>query len=177
MRNLPIIVLLCLISAFAIGLMMPESERKAPPKSGLVGAALPAISLTALEDDTPFTMDQLNGRVTLLNIFASWCAPCELELPEFTALKRMYPNLHVMGIGWHDSPSNIRRWLAHHRAPYDSVWRDPNNSVGVALGMRGVPETFLIDQQGVVRYHMPGPIHTSLRTTILAPLIAELSNE
>ena len=174
MRSVPVIIFALLVVVFAIGLAMPEAERKAPAQNQLVGTALPAIALEHINTGAAYSN---NGKVMLVNVFASWCAPCELELPEFAALKQQYPALHIMGIGWHDSKTNIAQWVAKHNAPYDSIWLDPKNQAGVALGIRGVPETFIIDGHGIIRYHVPVPVLATIRDKEISPLIAELLNE
>lgn len=178
MRSAPLIVFLLLVVAFAIALSIPEKTRKAPAQTGLIAQPLPELSLQNLQaDGAQFSPELLQWRITVLNIFASWCAPCEVELPEFAALKAQYPNIQIIGIGWHDSPENITAWVAEHNAPFDHIFTDPNQQIGVQLGIRGVPETFILDQSGAVRYHTAGPVHETLRTRDLAPLIQELNHE
>ena len=176
MANTPIILFALLVLAFAVGLAMPEAERNAPPPSGLVGKPLPPLVLRDLDSEAVLHRAAFEGAITVVNIFASWCAPCVLELPEFAALKALSERVRIVGIGWHDSPHNLRAWVAEHHAPFDAIYTDPNRQIGVQLGIRGVPETYVLDPSGVVRMHIPGPVHETLRLKSIAPLIQELAD-
>ena len=177
MRNLPFIIFAVLVVVFAIGLAIPEKERKAPAQTGLLGKPLPNLTLRELDTDTIIGNDAFRDNVTVLNVFASWCSPCIEELPELAALKQQFPNMQLLGIGWHDGANNIRKWAKQYNAPYHRILLDTERQIGVQLGIRGVPETFIIDASGVVRYHLPAAVHPTIIKNEIAPLLTELSNE
>ena len=175
-RSLPLLVFLALALALGMALLLPTAERTKHAPSGLVGKPLPELALVPLDSKKEWDEHAWKGKITVVNLFASWCAPCVAELPEFVAMKEAFPQVHLLGIGWHDTPENIRNWTAEYDAPYDAVWRDANNRTGVALGIRGIPETLILDAEGFVRYHVAGPIDAGSRDGFIAAL-KELAHE
>ena len=134
---------------------------------------LPTLALTALNNPArAFDATALQGRVTLLNVFASWCLPCMEEIDELRQLAKAFPALHVEGMVWNDSPGAIRAFLKQHGNPFRFLWQDKTGQAAIALGLRGVPESYLIDARGQIIHHISGPIDAKIREEILAPLIA-----
>ena len=138
---------------------------------------MPALMLTALNDDSSFEADSLKGHVTLLNFFASWCGPCAAEMPELAALKKRFPQLRIEGIAWNDDGQDLKRWVAKHGKPFDKIWLDTSGSAAVSLGVDGIPESFIVDAHGVIRHHVAGPITSELRQEKLHALLSTLEEE
>lgn len=174
MRKLPILVFLLLAISFT--LMLLRKEAPVAP-GGTSDAPLPALTLTTLDGKTVWRTDALKGHVTLINFFASWCAPCAAEMPELVALKKQFPDLVIEGVAWNDDPAKIHGWLKQHGNPYARLWLDKTGSATIALGIRGIPESFLIDRQGTVRYRLPAPVTPELRAGELGTTIAEVLHE
>jgi len=176
-RFTPLIIFLLIAAALAFGLRTSEQERHVQAPSPLLGNALPALKLKPLQGDAAWQNEMLENKITIVNVFATWCAPCEVELPQLQALKGIDARVQVIGIVWHDTPENLQKWLAQRRSPYDSIWLDSAQHAGVALGIRGVPESFILDTKGIVRYHLAEPIVETERLQTIAPLIESLLHE
>jgi cytochrome c biogenesis protein CcmG/thiol:disulfide interchange protein DsbE len=177
MRYTPLIIFMLIALALGAGLMIPEAVRKAHPTTGLMDKPLPRLNLVPFAHDRTWDANALKGKVTVVNVFATWCAPCEVELPELQALRGIDSRVQVLGIAWRDTEERLTTWAKRMQVPYDAIWLDSTHAAGIALGIRGVPESFIVDTNGVVRYHLPGPIVSTTRTQTITPLIEELLHE
>jgi cytochrome c biogenesis protein CcmG/thiol:disulfide interchange protein DsbE len=110
-----------------------------------------------------------SGKPVLVNFFASWCAPCLAEHPLFERLKSREGAV-IIGIAWKDKPEATRAWLARLGDPFTRLGFDQDGKIALDWGLSGVPETYLIDAQGIVRLHFRGPITERDLSTIL-PLL------
>jgi cytochrome c biogenesis protein CcmG/thiol:disulfide interchange protein DsbE len=118
--------------------------------------------------------DDLHGRVYLLSVWASWCVACREEHPllnELTGRKAVT----IIGLNYKDNREDALRWLGALGNPYEVSLSDRDGRLGIDLGVYGVPETFVIDKQGVIRYKQIGPMTPEVWEQKLAPLIKELS--
>ena len=106
----------------------------------------------------------------LVNIFASWCVPCITEVQVLKMLRQR--GVPIDGIAVRDRPADIARFLAENGDPYQRIGSDPQSAVQIALGSAGVPESFVVDGRGVIRYQHIGPIEASDVPAILARLEA-----
>ncbi len=109
--------------------------------------ALPVLS----EDETPLP----ENTPVIYNLFASWCAPCLAELPELAQLKATY-DITLIGIAWNDKPERTNAWLEKHGNPYDQIRLDENGGAGISLGMRGLPESFIVGPDGIILAYYSG---------------------
>ncbi|MBL8773719.1 MAG: DsbE family thiol:disulfide interchange protein [Phenylobacterium sp.] len=119
--------------------------------------------------------DLQTGGPVLLNVFASWCGPCRVEHPVFMRLRAQGVIIH--GLNWKDQPGQGLRWLAENGDPYVRVGDDPTGRIGIELGVAGVPETFVIDKQGRVRYRHVGAVTPEVWSGKIEPLMAKLRSE
>jgi len=110
-----------------------------------------------------------SGKPVLVNFFASWCAPCLAEHPMFERLKSR-EGATIIGIAWKDKPEATNAWLARLGNPFSRLGFDQDGKIALDWGLSGVPETYLIDAQGIVRLHFRGPITERDLGTIL-PLL------
>ena len=172
MRFLPIGGFVLLLAALAILLITRPTEDKQDATT-----PFPQISLMPFEGKTAWNQQTLIGHVTLLNFFASWCAPCAAEMPELVALKKTFPTLDLEGVAWNDDAAAMNAFLRKHRDPFRAVWLDPNGEATITLGIQGIPETFIIDTKGVVRYRLRGPLTPDLRAETIDPLLSKLIAE
>ena len=163
---LPLLVFLGLAALFALQLTAGRDVSEIP--SALVGRPVPPIALPALKD-APFEPAALKGPA-LVNVFASWCAPCRAEHPVLMALSREIP---VHGIAYKDEPAASARFLEELGDPYASIGVDREGRAGIEWGVTGVPETFLIDRTGRVAHRIAGPL-TAERYEDLKARIAAL---
>lgn len=160
-RHLPLIAFLSL----ALGLwatMEYKPESKLP-----VASVMPTFILQKLGESAPTEWQANKGTFTIVNFFATWCVPCLAEHPQITRLSKL-EGVEVVGIAWNDPEEALNNWLAKHGNPFDSVWRDPSGRAAISAGLRGVPETFVLDGEGKVRLHVRGAIHEAKAAEIEA---------
>lgn len=140
--------------------------------SALKGKPAPEFSLAALDDaGVPgFSRADLNGEVTLVNIWASWCVPCRQEHPIINELAQD-DRFRVFGLNYKDMPDNARAFLAELGNSFDAIGVDPKGRTGIDWGVYGVPETFVVDRNGVIRYKFIGPLTPRSVREILMPEI------
>ena len=117
--------------------------------------------------------DLSEGQVTLVNVFASWCQGCRVEHPTLMRLARE-KTVPLYGINWKDKPGDGARWLKAHQSPYSRVGDDGSGRLGIDLGVTGVPETFVVDKTGRIRYRHAGPVTEEVWQEVFVPLLAEL---
>ncbi|MBI5319477.1 DsbE family thiol:disulfide interchange protein [Bradyrhizobium sp.] len=157
--------------AFSLGL----DHRSLP--STLIDRPTPAFSLGALDGAREgLSSADLRGRVTLLNVFASWCAGCRAEHPVLMRLAAAN-ELPIYGLNWKDRRTDGIRWLAANKSPYARVGLDESGRTGIDLGVTGVPETFVIDRSGRIRYRYPGPLTEEVWRELFEPLLKSLRGE
>lgn len=167
---LPAGVFVFLVVVLAKGLYL--DPRRVP--SPLIGKPAPAFQLAELSHPgTRFGPEDMRGKVWLLNVWASWCVSCreEHEVMKELAEKHLVP---IVGLNYKDQPDQARQWLENWGNPYVTSVMDRDGRVGINWGVYGVPETFLIDRQGVIRYKYIGPVDYSALTEILIPKIESL---
>ena len=164
---IPLTAFLALATVLAIGLRLDPREVPSP----LIGKPAPAFALARLDDPArTISRDELRGRMWLLNVWASWCVACREEHPllmEF-AKKRALP---IYGLNYKDKRSDASAWLARFGNPYDASLFDEEGRVGIDFGVYGVPETFLIDAEGVIRVKHIGPLTAQVIATKIEPLL------
>ncbi|MGV3742750.1 MAG: DsbE family thiol:disulfide interchange protein [Burkholderiaceae bacterium] len=165
--GLPLIILLVLAVFLAIGLQ--KDPRKLP--SALQGKPAPAFNLPSLDASAPpFDPEKMKGKVWVMNVFASWCSACVIEHPRLIKLiedKRV----HLVGLAYKDIPEETRRWLDQHGNPYAHIALDVKGNVGIDYGVYGVPETYVIDAQGIIRVRHTGPITNAFIEQEILPLL------
>jgi len=150
---LPVVLFSLLMAAFMAGLGRDPSQLP----STLIGKPLPAFALPAVRaGDLGMKSADLRGQPRLLNVFASWCVSCRIEHPLLLTLKAR--GVPIEGLDWKDAAADGARYLAQSGDPYDLVGADPSGRAGIDLGVAGVPETFVVDGAGAVRYKHIGPI-------------------
>jgi len=168
---IPLVIFVALGVLLWMGLSL--DPRKIP--SPLVGKPLPAFSLAALhEPSKTITPDSLRGRVYLLNVWASWCVACRQEHPVLNELARRKA-VPIVGLNYKDQRNDAITWLQNLGNPYELSIVDLDGRIGIELGVYGVPETFVIDKEGIIRYKHIGPISEEAWHSKLEPLIKQLS--
>ncbi len=168
-RSIPLLILLVLIAGLAWRLVKPADT--AVP-SQLVNRDVPAFSLPAAVPSKPglSSKDLSTGEPRLLNIFASWCVPCIGEAEVLGELR--HNGVRVDAIAVRDRPGAIAAFLARNGDPYERIGSDPQSNVQISLGSSGVPETFVVDGQGVIRHQYIGPLTSANVPGVIAQLKA-----
>lgn len=166
-RFIPLLVLLLFVGAVTWRLVVPNDE-KVP--SRLAGQAVPAFDLQPAVPGIPglSSRDLASGQPRLVNVFASWCVPCIAEAPLLMELKRQ--GVAIDAIAVRDKPEDVAAFLTQHGNPFERIGGDQESQVQLALGSSGVPETFIVDGRGIIRYQHMGPIEVSDVADILQRL-------
>jgi cytochrome c biogenesis protein CcmG/thiol:disulfide interchange protein DsbE len=167
LRFAPLALLLLLIAALVWRLATPVDTNVS---SKLAGKPLPAFALPAALATKPAlsSAELATGQPRILNIFASWCVPCIGEVKVLQELKAR--GVPIDGIAVRDTPQELSRFLAQNGDPYERIGSDAESRVQISLGSSGVPESFVIDGKGVIRYQHIGAIEPSDLPMILAKL-------
>jgi len=166
---LPLLALVGLIAVFALNINRDPSL----VQSVLINKPVPAFSLPAVEGlPVPgFDAKKLGGQVTVVNVFASWCIPCRDEHPVLEALK-LKTGVALYGINQKDAPDQAAAFLAQLGNPYDAVGADRDGRTSIDWGVYGVPETFIVDAKGVIRFKHTGPLAMEDIDREIVPAIA-----
>jgi cytochrome c biogenesis protein CcmG/thiol:disulfide interchange protein DsbE len=168
----PIVVFALVLLGFIVGLKRDPSILP----SMLIGKPTPAFNLPPVRPgDVGLTSAELTGQPMLLNVFASWCVTCRVEHPTLLRLKA--EGVAVHGLDWKDEAVDGARYLAENGDPYIRAGNDRTGRVGIDLGVSGVPETFVIDRRGKIRYRQVGAITPEVWNKTLGPLMARLRAE
>lgn len=185
---IPLVLFLALVVFLAIGLRRDPREIPSP----LINKPAPAFSLPTLEGGQPFSPADLRGKVWMFNVWATWCVACREEHPVLVAFARQNA-VPIVGLSYKeiqpqdeeagklapDAKLQLARdrskvWLARHGNPYALSVMDLDGRVGIDYGVYGVPETYVIDRQGVIRYKRVGVVTPALLSEKILPLIREL---
>ncbi|MFM1959846.1 MAG: hypothetical protein RL588_1363 [Pseudomonadota bacterium] len=149
----PVLVLVGLGLLFALfGL---RNDPRFLPRA-MVGKPVPEVTLPTLADGLPDTLVAPGEGPYLVNVFASWCAPCEIEAPILVALKDR--GVRIVGVAYKDAPEKTRAFLARTGDPYARVLVDREGRAGIELGVSGVPETYLVDGSGRILDKIAAPL-------------------
>jgi len=167
---LPLVIFVVMAGFLWKGLSLNPNDVPSP----LVGKPAPQFELSQLHQaEQAVSRDSNLGKVWLLNVWASWCVSCRQEHPVFMQLSRM-GEVPIYGLNYKDEREDAIKWLKDFGNPYTISAHDYKGRVGVDYGVYGVPETYVIDKQGVIRHKHTGPVSAqALRETIL-PLVREL---
>lgn len=164
-----------LFVAVGIGLALGLTRDPSVLPSVLIDKEVPTFDLPPLEgaDRPGFSSEDLEGQVSLVNVFASWCVPCRVEHPILVRLAQQ--GVAIYGINYKDQPAKARAWLDELGNPFKAIGADTDGRVAIDWGVYGVPETFVVDREGRIVHRHVGPLQArDLERTIL-PMVAELS--
>ncbi len=163
-----------LLLAYALSQMQSGELSPRTIPSPLIGKPLPSFTLPVLHEPTrQVYAKDLEGQVYLVNVWASWCVACKVEHPLLMEIARQAV-APIIGLDYKDESADGLKWLADHGNPYQVSLMDTDGRVGIELGVYGVPETFVIDAKGIIRYKHIGPIDAEVLTRVLLPKIQEL---
>lgn len=170
---LPLAIFVVMVGFLAVGLTLNPREVPSP----LVGKAAPDFSLPQLhESDKVFSPKDLAGKVWLLNFWASWCNGCKDEHPVLMQVAKS-GEVPIYGVDYKDTREEALTWLRRWGNPYPLVAVDEAGRVGINYGVYGVPETYVIDKAGKIRYKQIGPVDQDILEKKILPLVRELQNQ
>jgi cytochrome c biogenesis protein CcmG, thiol:disulfide interchange protein DsbE len=145
--------------------------------SPLIGKTMPAFRLARLEDPSMTLSDSdLRGKVSMLNVWATWCVSCRAEHKVLLQLANT-GKVNLYGLDYKDDRNDAKRWLSQLGNPYRANAFDENGRVGINWGVYGTPETFIMDRQGIIRHKHIGPLTREVLDNEILPLIARLEAE
>jgi len=167
----PLAIFIVLVVVLAVGLKLDPRYVPSP----LIDKPAPEFTLTRLADPAgPITRQDLLGRPLLLNVWASWCSACRIEHPLLVEIAQR-EQVEIIGLNYKDTREDAGAWLKTHGDPYRESIYDPDGKLGLDLGVYGVPETFVIDAAGVIRYKQVGPLTPEVWQQEIKPLLAQLA--
>ena len=168
-----------LVAVVMISVLLYQGLNSKPREflSPLIGKLAPTFTLPQLhEPDKRFSPQDMLGKVWLLNLWASWCVACKEENTVLLALARQNV-VPIYGVDYKDKREDGKAWLASGGNPYVLSVSDTEDSIGNDYGVFGVPETYVIDKQGIIRYKQAGAITSQIMKEKILPLITELQNK
>lgn len=168
---IPLCVFIGLIALLALGLRLDPSRVPSP----FIDRPIPQFNLPMLHKlDRKVGSADLRGEVTLLNVWASWCVACRYEHVQLLKLARER-GIRIYGLNYKDTHEDALRWLEAMGDPYVASAFDADGQVGIDLGVYGVPETFVVDRDGIIRFKQIGPLTEEHVRDTLLPLLNELN--
>lgn len=172
---LPVLIFFVLAGAFLTSLLSGRDIALLP--SALIDQPAPDFALAPVEGvDLPgLSRDDLDGQVSLVNFFASWCIPCLAEHPLITRMAE--DGVTVFGINYKNEPDQARDWLRKYGNPYARIGSDIDGRAGVEFGVTGMPESYVIDRDGMIRYKQVGVITPDALNNTILPLIEKLRKD
>jgi cytochrome c biogenesis protein CcmG/thiol:disulfide interchange protein DsbE len=168
-RFIPLILFFGLCVFLLIGLKLNPKEVPSP----LIGKNAPAFILPTLDDGSSYSPEQMRGRVWLLNVWASWCESCREEHPLLVQLAKQ-EIIPIIGLDYKDMNTPAKEWLQKMGNPYQLSVVDAKGNVGIDYGVYGVPETFLINQNGQIVHKFIGPLTNDSIQHELMPMLTKL---
>ncbi len=167
----PAIIFAVIVVFLGIGLTRDPREVPSP----LIGKPAPSFALPRLDDPGKMlAIGDMAGKAWVLNVWASWCGPCREEHPLLIDLAKQ-TTTPIYGLNYKDKGADARAWLTRFGDPYKAVLVDADGRVGIDFGVYGVPETFVIDKTGTVRYKKVGPLTREAIDAKILPLLKELN--
>lgn len=166
----PLMLYVALAVLLGVGLTLNPREVPSP----LIGKPVPTFSLPPVKGRLlGLSSADLKGEVSLVNVFASWCTACREEHPLLMELKKK-GTVQIHGLNYKDKPDDAEKWLAELGDPYTRTGADINGRVGIDWGVYGVPETFVIDRDGLIAYKQIGQLTPEILRDKIVPLIHKL---
>lgn len=168
---IPLVLFGALLFFLVRGLNLNPREVPSP----LIDRPAPAFAMPTLADTGHVVRrEELLGRVWLLNVWASWCGPCRTEHPQWLQLAQRQPGVTLIGLNYKDERDAASAWLQDLGNPYTDSLFDPQGQLGLDYGVYGVPETFVIDRDGIVRYKHVGPLTPAVIHEQIEPVLKRL---
>ncbi len=167
---IPLVAFVALAAFLAVGLTRDPREIPSP----FIGKPAPAFRVSELHEPARMvTPEEMKGKVWMLNVWASWCVSCRVEHPVLLDFAKK-SSVPIVGLDYKDTREQGRQWLAKLGNPYVASAFDEDGRIGIDYGVYGVPETFVIDKQGVIRYKQIGPVTAEALEEKILPLLRSL---
>ena len=166
----PIIILLIICIFFLVYLLGNKDPNK--PPSVLLNKSVPLfVSMSLYNSENFIQTKDIKNKKVLINFFASWCLPCKVEHPLFFELSKNYPSLYILGFNHKDKIDDAKKYLSEDGNPYNFVGIDNDGMIALEFGVFGLPETFLINEDGKVIYKFMGPLTKEIIKNEIEPFL------
>ena len=163
--------ILLIICVFSLVYLLSGKDPNKPP-SALLNKNVPIFESSSLYDSKEIIKTiNIKNKKTLINFFASWCSPCKIEHPLFFEIREKYPDLYLLGFNHKDPVSAAKKYLEDDGNPYDFVGVDSDGLIALEFGVFGLPETYLINEDGKIIYKFMGPITKDILKNEIEPLL------
>lgn len=170
---IPLAVFAVMVIFLGIGLTLNPREVPSP----FIGKPAPTFNLPQVADaGKTLSTDDLKGQISLVNVWASWCTSCREEHPVLLQLAKQNI-VPIYGLNYKDERDNALAWLQRLGDPYTASAFDPEGKTGIDWGVYGVPETFVVDRDGIIRHKQTGPVTPEILEKKLLPLIRQLQSK
>ncbi len=167
---LPLVILL-VICLFVLVYLLGNNDPNKPP-SALINKNIPIFESVSLYDSNNFIKTQdIKNKKVIVNFFASWCLPCKVEHPLFFELSNNYPDLYFLGFNHKDKKIDAKKYLSEEGNPYNFVGVDNDGMIALEFGVFGLPETFLINEEGKIIYKFMGPLTKEIVKNEIEPFL------
>lgn len=171
--SLPLVLFALLVILLGVGLTLDPREVPSP----FIGKPAPSFELAKLYDsENTIRTEDMKGKVWLLNVWASWCVACRSEHHVLNQLVKNH-QIEIIGLNYKDDVNKAKQWLEELGNPYANIAVDQDGRTGIDWGVYGVPETFIIDKHGIIRYKNIGPVEQKDIDNTIMPLIIQLQQE
>jgi cytochrome c biogenesis protein CcmG/thiol:disulfide interchange protein DsbE len=175
MKRLSTIIPVAVFAIFAAALYLGLSNDPTRIPSVLIDKPVPSFNLKPVNAGGPgLASRDIRGRVSLINVFGSWCAICRVEHPTLLSISNAIP---IYGIDWKDAPADGAAWIIANGNPYQRIGNDESGRTALDLGVTGAPETFVVDRNGRIRFKQVGPITPEVWSQTIEPLVRKLERE
>tara|TARA_B100000676_G_scaffold13596_1_gene12279 strand:- start:700 stop:1224 length:525 start_codon:yes stop_codon:yes gene_type:complete len=165
------IVILLIICIFTLVYLLDNKDPNKPP-SALLNKEVPFFESQSLFNANEIVKNEnIKNKKVLINFFASWCLPCKVEHPLFFNISKEYPNLYILGINHKDKEEDAKKYLLEDGNPYTFVGVDHDGMIALEFGVFGLPETFLINEDGKIIYKFMGPLTVEIIKNEIIPLL------
>ena len=166
----PLIILL-IICIFSLTYLLSGKDPNKPP-SALLNKEVPSFESSSLYNSKEIIKTKdIKNKKTLINFFASWCSPCKIEHPLFFEISEKHPELYLLGFNHKDATLDAKKYLEDDGNPYDFVGVDSDGLIALEFGVFGLPETYLINEDGKIIYKIMGPITKDILKNEIEPLL------
>ena len=165
------LVILLIICFFSLAYLVSGKDPNKPP-SALLNKDVPSFESSSLYNSNEIIKTKdIKNKKTLINFFASWCSPCKIEHPLFFEIREKHPDLYLLGFNHKDPISDAKKYLEDDGNPYDFVGVDSDGLIALEFGVFGLPETYLIDEDGKIIFKFMGPITKNVLKNEIEPLL------
>tara|TARA_Y100000996_G_C22303479_1_gene553130 strand:+ start:185 stop:709 length:525 start_codon:yes stop_codon:yes gene_type:complete len=165
------LILLLTVCIFFLSYLLSNKDPNKPP-SVLINKDVPLFeSLSLYDNNLVIRTEDIKNKKVLINFFASWCLPCKVEHPLFFKLSKDNPDLFILGFNHKDNEEDAKKYLAEDGNPYNFVGIDDDGMIALEFGVFGLPETFIINEEGKIIYKFMGPITEKIIKDEIKPLL------